>query len=56
MELSLPIADGKKLLFNRVSGSDLGDGAFSWTGELAGSELGFASFSRVGDSISGTVH
>lgn len=56
MELSLPIADGKKVLVNRVCGSDLGDGAFSWTGELAGSELGFASFSRVGDYISGTVH
>ena len=26
MELSLPIADGKKVLVNRVFGSDLGDG------------------------------
>ena len=28
MELSLPIADGKKVLVNRVFGSDLGDGDF----------------------------
>ena len=55
-EINFQLSNGDKVVANRISGMDLGEGDFSWTGDLTGVSVGFMTFAKVDDLLSGTVH
>ncbi|MBR91135.1 MAG: hypothetical protein CMO66_07745, partial [Verrucomicrobiales bacterium] len=55
-ELLLPLADGREATAKRITETDLGNGAFSWTGSVTAPTPGFATLAQVRGHWNGSIH
>ncbi|MBT3568240.1 MAG: hypothetical protein HN494_05275 [Opitutae bacterium] len=55
-EIVLRLANGENVEAHWISSIDLGEGDFSWTGQLTKTSAGFVTFAKVDDMVSGSIH
>ena len=55
-EIVLPLAGGHETTAKRVTGTDLADGAFTWTGTVTSPVSGYATLAHVRGHWNGSVH
>lgn len=55
-ELLLPLADGGEASAVRITGTDLGNGGFSWTGSVSAPSPGYVTLAHVRGHWNGSIH